>query len=163
MKEASSDVIEVRVVSGQNSLEVLQNQKTLSFSEQSWVDLQGGTLIHSTAYDEFILYYPGFYSNYICLVGVFVFSPTSTNVTVMFPSGAGVEARLREGTVTTCVLLPEEFKDSTLGLLGKMNGDARDDLTLSNGQLVQNNSNPEELFGFGAGCKKSTQIFVILY
>lgn len=71
----------------------------------------------------------------------------------MFPSGAGVEARLREGTITVTVLLPEEFKDSTLGLLGKMNHDATDDLVLSNGQLVQNHSNPEELFSFGAGCK----------
>ncbi|XP_051269108.1 sushi domain-containing protein 2-like [Dicentrarchus labrax] len=122
MKEAYSDVIEVRQVSGHNGLEVLQNQKTLSFTEQSWMDLHG----------------------------VFVFSPTSTNVTVMFPTGAGVEVRLREGTMTTTVLLPEEFKDSTLGLLGKMNGDAMDDLALSNGQLVQNHSNPEELFSFGA-------------
>lgn len=54
MKEASSDVIEVRLVSGQNGLEVLQNQKTLSFTEQSWMDLQGGTLIPFTAFDEFI-------------------------------------------------------------------------------------------------------------
>ncbi|XP_044030297.1 sushi domain-containing protein 2-like isoform X1 [Siniperca chuatsi] len=122
MKEASSDVIEVRLVSGHNSLEVLQNQKTLYFTEQSWMDLRG----------------------------VFVFSPTSTNVTVMFPTGAGVEVRLREGTMTTTVLLPEEFRDSTLGLLGKMNGDAKDDLVLSNGQLVQNHNNPEELFSFGA-------------
>uniref|UniRef100_A0A7N8WP74 Sushi domain-containing protein 2-like n=1 Tax=Mastacembelus armatus TaxID=205130 RepID=A0A7N8WP74_9TELE len=122
MQEASSDVIEVRLVSGHNGLEVLQNQKTLSFTEQSWMDLHG----------------------------VFVFSPTSTNVTVMFPSGAGVEVRLRERTMTTTVLLPEEFRDSTLGLLGKMNGDARDDLVLSSGELVANYSNPEELFSFGA-------------
>lgn len=82
-----------------------------------------------------------------------MFSPTSTNVTVMFPSGAGVEVRLREGTMATTVLLPEEFRDSTLGLLGTMNGDAKDDLVLSNGQLVQNHSNPEEVFRFGADCK----------
>ncbi|TKS84488.1 Sushi domain-containing protein 2 [Collichthys lucidus] len=121
MKEASSDIIEVRLVSGHNGLEVLQNQKTLSFTEQSWMDLHG----------------------------VFVFSPTPTNVTVMFPTGAGVEVRLREETMTTTVLLPEEFKGLTLGLLGKMNGDAQDDLTLSNTQRVQNQSNPEEVFNFG--------------
>ncbi|KAM9841672.1 sushi domain-containing protein 2 [Aulostomus maculatus] len=122
MREASSDVVEVRLVSGHNGLEVLRNQKPLSFTEQSWMDLQG----------------------------VFVFSPTSTNVTVMFPSGAGVEVRLREGTMTTTVLLPEEFKNSTLGLFGRMNGDASNDLVHSNGQPVVNNSNPEELFSFGA-------------
>lgn len=52
MKEASSDVIEVRLVSDQSSLEVLKNQKILSFTEQSWMDLQGQTLIHFTAHDE---------------------------------------------------------------------------------------------------------------
>ncbi|KAM6901250.1 sushi domain-containing protein 2-like [Lycodopsis pacificus] len=122
MKDVRSDVIEVRLVSGHNGLEVLQNQKTLSFSEQHWMDLHR----------------------------VFVFSPSSTNVTVMFLSGAGVEVRLREGTMTATVLLPEEFKDSTLGLLGKMNGDAKDDLVLSNGELVRNLTNPEEVFIFGA-------------
>lgn len=41
MKEAFSDVIEVRLVSGRDGLEVLQNQKALSFAEQSWMDLHG--------------------------------------------------------------------------------------------------------------------------
>ena len=45
MKEANSDVIEVRL-SGHTGLEVLQNQKTLSFTEQSWMDLHGETLTH---------------------------------------------------------------------------------------------------------------------
>ncbi|KAM8742988.1 sushi domain-containing protein 2-like [Acanthopagrus schlegelii] len=121
MKEANSDVIEVRL-SGHTGLEVLQNQKTLSFTEQSWMDLHG----------------------------VFVFSPTPTNVTVMFPSGAGVEVRERDGDLTTTVLLPEKFENATLGLLGKMNGYAEDDLALSNGERVRNQSNPEELFTFGA-------------
>ncbi|XP_042364941.1 sushi domain-containing protein 2-like [Plectropomus leopardus] len=134
MKEALSDVIEVRLASA-NSLEVLQNQKTLSFSEQSWMDLHG----------------------------VFVFSPTSTNVTVMFLSGAGVEVRLREGTMTTTVLLPEEFHSSTLGLLGKMNGDAKDDLVLSDGQFVQNHSNPEEVFRFGASWAISNKSALFTY
>lgn len=73
----------------------------------------------------------------------------------MFPTGAGVEVRLTEGTMTTTVLLPEDFKDLTLGLLGKMNGDASDDLIFKDGQRVQNQSNPAELFDFGASCKKS--------
>ncbi|XP_031711836.1 sushi domain-containing protein 2-like isoform X2 [Anarrhichthys ocellatus] len=135
MREAPSDVIEVRLVSGHNGLEVLQNQKTLSFSEQRWMDLHG----------------------------VFVFSPSSTNVTVMFPSGAGVEVRLREGTMTATVLLPEEFKDSTLGLLGKMNGDAKDDLALSNGELVSNLTNPEEVFSFGASWAISNRSALFTY
>ncbi|XP_047426362.1 sushi domain-containing protein 2-like [Mugil cephalus] len=135
MREASSDIIEVRLASGHNGLEVLQNQKTLSFSEQIWMDLHG----------------------------VFVFSPTSANVTVMFPSGAGVEVRRRGETMTTTVLLPDDFKDSTLGLLGKMNGDAKDDLAFSDGQLVQDHSDPDELFRFGASWAVSNQSALFTY
>lgn len=41
MKEANFDTVEVRVSSDQNSLEVLRDHKSLSFSEQSWMDLNG--------------------------------------------------------------------------------------------------------------------------
>ncbi|CAF99249.1 unnamed protein product, partial [Tetraodon nigroviridis] len=126
MKESNFDTVEVRVASDQSSLEVLRNHKSLSFSEQSWMDL----------------------------TGVSVFSPSPTNVTVMFRSGAGVEVRLREGTMTTTVLLPKSFTNTTSGLLGRMNDDLSDDLTFNNGQVVQNLSNPEEVFSFGASCKK---------
>ncbi|XP_029024036.2 sushi domain-containing protein 2-like isoform X2 [Betta splendens] len=133
MKEASSDVVEVRL--GPNGLEVLRDQKGLSFAEQSWMDLQG----------------------------VSVFSPTSTNVTVMFPSGAGVEVRLRAGTLTTSVLLPDAFAGDTLGLLGKMNGAAADDLVLSDGQPVRNHSDPEDLFSFGASWAVSHDAALFTY
>ncbi|XP_071766455.2 sushi domain-containing protein 2-like [Centroberyx gerrardi] len=135
MREASSDIIEVRLDSSQNRLEVLRNQKSLSFTEQSWMDMKD----------------------------VFVFSPTPNNVTVMFPTGSGVEVRLREGTMTTTVLLPDGFKDSTLGLLGKMNGDAKDDLVASDGQLVLNQSNPEELFAFGRSWAISNESSLFTY
>lgn len=82
-----------------------------------------------------------------------MFSPIPENVTVMFPTGAGVEVRLREGTMTTTVLLPEEFMNSTVGLLGKMNDDPKDDLVDSDGQLVSNQSNAEEVFHFGGSCE----------
>lgn len=155
MREASSDIVEVRLGHAHNGLEVLQNQQTLSFTEQSWMDLHGEL--------PFVFCYFSKAFFYIFFVpfptksppGVFVFSPTSTNVTVMFPSGAGVEVRLRGVTVTTTVLLPEEFKGSTLGLLGNMNSDVKDDLVFSTGQSVQNHTDPVELFNFGASCKKS--------
>ena len=41
MREASSDVIEVRLGGVGDRLEVLQNQRALSFTEQSWMDLTG--------------------------------------------------------------------------------------------------------------------------
>ncbi len=54
MKEGDSDVVEVRLGSGDSGLEVLRNQKTLSFTEQSWMDLQGETLIHLSANNKVI-------------------------------------------------------------------------------------------------------------
>ncbi|XP_030004249.1 sushi domain-containing protein 2 [Sphaeramia orbicularis] len=135
MQEASSDVIEVRLVGGNDHLEVLQNQKRLSFTEQSWMDLKG----------------------------VFVFSPLSSNVTVMFPTGAGVEVRLREGTMTTTVLLPEAFRDATRGLLGNLNGNPKDDLTLNSGLPVQNQSDPQEVFNFGASWAISNESSLFTY
>ncbi|KAJ0013128.1 hypothetical protein NQD34_017463 [Periophthalmus magnuspinnatus] len=135
MREMSSDVIEVRVVSEPLGLEVLQNQETLLFSEQKWMDLQG----------------------------VFVFSPVSTNVTVMFPSGAGVELRLRGDNMATTVLLPDDFFHKTLGLMGTLNGNAQDDLTLNNSQVVQNISDAEEVFNFGASWAISHSFSLFTY
>ncbi|KAG7318162.1 hypothetical protein KOW79_017917 [Hemibagrus wyckioides] len=123
MKENDSDVIEVRLTDNPDRLQVLQNQQVLSFSEQNWLDLEG----------------------------VFVFSAVPQNVTVMFPSGAGVEVRGRGGVMTLTVLLPQEFKEQTLGLLGKMNDDPEDDLTSSNGTVVAVDSGPQDIFTFGAG------------
>lgn len=130
MRENSSDIIEVRlstdgsgVTHHPDTLQVLRNQEVLSFTEQSWMDLQG----------------------------VFVFSGTPGNVTVMFASGAGVEVRARGVTMTTTILLPMEFANQTQGLLGRMNDEAGDDLVSSDGHIYDaGQSSSEELFGFGA-------------
>ncbi|XP_057674434.1 sushi domain-containing protein 2 [Corythoichthys intestinalis] len=135
MREASSDVMEVRLVAGDADLQVLQNQKRLVFTEQSWMDLNG----------------------------VFVFSPSAANVTVMFPSGAGVEVRLREGTVTATVLLPEEFRNSTQGLLGNWNGVGGDDLIPAQGGAAANHSDAQEVFNFGASWAVSNTSTLFTY
>lgn len=75
MKEARSDVIEVRLVSGHNGLEVLQNQKTLSFTEQSWMDLHGE--IHLSAYDEVTDFYYT-WSNFMKYIPFFYFYLTES-------------------------------------------------------------------------------------
>lgn len=120
MKDNVSDVIEVRQADGH--LQVLWNQKVLPFTEQRWMDLQG----------------------------VFVFAPSSENVTVIFHSGAGVEVRLYEGTMAVTVLLPAEFTNHTQGLLGLMNSDPSDDLATQKGQVISADTTPEEIFTFGA-------------
>lgn len=152
MQEKQSDVIEVRLAS--SSLEVLRNQKALNFSEQSWMDLNGEILINlQKDLSSFCFKRPARFTLKPALPGVFVFSPTRDNVTVMFPSGAGVEVRRREETMTTTVLLPHSIDSPTHGLLGTMNNNNTDDLTFNNGRIVQNSSNPEEVFSFGASCK----------
>ncbi|KAJ8384933.1 hypothetical protein AAFF_G00197410 [Aldrovandia affinis] len=136
MKEQNSDVIEVRLSGQSDHLEILWNQQVLSFSEQSWMDL----------------------------TGVFVFSPVPQNATVMFPSGAGVEVRGRVGTLATTVLLPEEFKDHTLGLLGQMNNDPQDDLVTPNGTTIpSDHSSAQDLFGFGASWAITNETSLFTY
>ncbi|KAL4609674.1 sushi domain-containing protein 2-like [Arapaima gigas] len=136
MKERNSDIIEVRLGNKLDHLEVLKNQQILSFSEQSWIDLSG----------------------------VFVFSPVPQNVTVMFPSGAGIEARGRGGILAVTVLLPKEFSNDTLGLLGRMNDNAVDDLMSSDGQVISlEQSSPEDLFYFGAGWLISNETSLFTY
>lgn len=41
MREGSSDIIEVRLDRRNDGLELLHNQQTLSFAEQTWMDLHG--------------------------------------------------------------------------------------------------------------------------
>ncbi|KAM4649503.1 sushi domain-containing protein 2 isoform 2-T2 [Amazona ochrocephala] len=89
----NSDVIKVRYLKDLN-LEVLLNQKVISFSKKSWMDPKG-LFLHSTA---------------------------DQNITVMFSSGSGVEIRGRGGFLTPTVLLPEKFMNHTQGLCGVMNG-----------------------------------------
>nr|XP_015221886.1 PREDICTED: sushi domain-containing protein 2 [Lepisosteus oculatus] len=123
MQEDNSDIIEIRTTDRQDHLEVLRNQQVLSFSEQSWMDLKG----------------------------VFLYSAVPQNVTVMFPSGAGVELRGRGGVMSASVLLPEEFRNHTHGLLGLMNDSPEDDFVFKNGTILPaERRSPEDLFHFGA-------------
>ncbi|KAK4813058.1 hypothetical protein QYF61_007560, partial [Mycteria americana] len=121
MQENNSDVIEVRYSQGLN-LEVLLNQKVISFSEQSWMDLKG-LFLHSTA---------------------------DQKITVMFSSGAGVEIRGSGGFLTLTVLLPEKFMNHTQGLFGVMNGNTEDEYTFKNKTTMSVHASPQQLFEFGA-------------
>ncbi|XP_041644119.1 sushi domain-containing protein 2 [Cheilinus undulatus] len=134
MKENASNIIEVRLAEGH--LQILRNQQVLSFTEQRWMDLHG----------------------------VFVFAPCPQNVTVIFPSGAGVEVRVHEGTMAATVLLPPEFTNQTQGLLGRMNFDQSDDLLTQAGEVISvADVTPEEIFTFGAGWNISKKSSLFTY
>ncbi|GAB0197126.1 sushi domain-containing protein 2 [Grus japonensis] len=121
MQENNSDVIEVRYSENLN-LEVLLNQRVISFSEQSWMDLKG----------------------------LFLHSTVDQNITVMFSSGSGVEIRGSGGFLTLTVLLPEKFMNHTQGLFGVMNGNTEDDYTFKNKTTMSVHASPQQLFEFGA-------------
>ncbi|XP_071618915.1 sushi domain-containing protein 2 isoform X2 [Heliangelus exortis] len=121
MQENNSDVIEIRY-SEELNLEVLLNQKVISFSEQSWMDLKG-LFLHSTA---------------------------DQNITVMFSSGSGVEIRGSGGFLSLTVLLPDKFINNTHGLFGVMNGNTDDEYTFKNKTTMSIHASPQQMFEFGA-------------
>lgn len=135
MKEKDSDIIEVRLADKADQLQVFMNQQALSFSEQKWIDLKG----------------------------VFVFSPKPSNVTVMFPSGTGLEVRTGAGVMTLTVLLPHDLQNHTLGLLGTMNDNPQDDLTSSDGTVIPSNSSTQDIFSYCAGWAITNETSLFTY
>lgn len=135
MREKDSDVIEVRLGDQKDELQVLMNQQVLAFSENEWMDLKG----------------------------VFVFSPKPSDVTVMFPSGAGVEVRGSAGVMTLTVLLSDEFQNHTQGLLGTMNNEPEDDFTSSNGVMIPLSSSAQDIFTYGAGWAVTNETSLFTY
>lgn len=96
------------------------------------------------------------YYDHLCSVSfldVFVYSPKPSNVTVMFPSGTGVEVRGSAGVMTLTVLLPLDFQNYTQGLLGTMNDDPEDDFTSGDGVRIPLNSSAQDIFTYGASCE----------
>ncbi|KAM8960766.1 uncharacterized protein RCH25_036533 [Pelodytes ibericus] len=134
MQENNTDVIEVRLAGSSQRLEVLLNKEVVNF-DRSWIDLKG----------------------------VFLYSPTNQNVTVMFPSGAGVEVRGRGSFLGVTVLLPDEFMNKTQGLLGVMNQDPTDDFTFRNGTTLPPNASPQELFQLGADWSVTEETSLFTY
>ncbi|XP_051888087.1 sushi domain-containing protein 2 [Pristis pectinata] len=124
MREGDSDVIEVRIANhyNVNNLEVLVNSGIVTFNEQNWMDLKG----------------------------VSVYSAIPQNVTAMFPSGAGVEARIRGSILSITILLPETFMNQTEGLLGVMNDNVDDDFSFRNGSALPADASQETVYELGA-------------
>ncbi|XP_053329471.1 sushi domain-containing protein 2 [Spea bombifrons] len=134
MKENNSDIIEVRLAGNSQRLEILLNKEVVNF-DRSWIDLSG----------------------------VFLYSATNQNVTVMFPSGAGVEVRGRGSFLSVTALLPDKFMNRTQGLLGVMNHNPLDDFTFRNGTILPLDASPQELFQLGADWAVTNQSSLFTY
>ncbi|XP_049475084.1 sushi domain-containing protein 2 [Panthera uncia] len=122
VQEGNSDVVEVRLAGGAGVLQVLLNQEVLSFTEQSWMDLNG----------------------------MFLSAAAGDSVSIMLSSGAGLEVSVQGPFLSVAVLLPEKFLTHTRGLLGTLNDDPTDDFTLRSGKVLPLSSSSRELFRFGA-------------
>ncbi|KAM9194369.1 sushi domain-containing protein 2 isoform 2-T2 [Dugong dugon] len=122
VQEGTSDVLEVRLADGARMLQVLLNQRVLSFDEQRWMDLKG----------------------------MFLSVATEEHVSIMLSSGAGLEVSIQGPSLSVTVLLPEKFQNHTQGLLGTLNGNPTDDFTLPSGRILPETAGARQLFGFGA-------------
>ncbi|CAH6789823.1 Susd2 [Phodopus roborovskii] len=122
VQEDNSDVVEVRLAGRPRALQVLLNQKALSFTEQNWMDLKG----------------------------MFLSVASEDKVSIMLSSGAGLEVGIQGPFLSVAVLLPEKFLTHTHGLLGTLNDNPKDDFTLRNGQVLPPNASAQHLFQFGA-------------
>ncbi|KAM6155565.1 sushi domain-containing protein 2 [Rhynchocyon petersi] len=122
VREGNSDTLEVRLASGDGKLQVLLNQRVLSFDEQRWLDLKG----------------------------MFLSLASTERVSIMLSSGAGLEVGAQGPSLSVTVLLPERFQNRTRGLLGTFNADPHDDFTLRSGRVLPSTASAQQLFGFGA-------------
>ncbi|XP_019636956.1 PREDICTED: sushi domain-containing protein 2-like [Branchiostoma belcheri] len=64
---------------------------------------------------------------------------------ISFDSGIGVIVSAMEGMLSIAMKLPFQMKGQTLGLLGKWNEEAEDDLTTPNGTVVAADSSTEDI------------------
>ncbi|XP_032745124.1 sushi domain-containing protein 2 [Rattus rattus] len=135
VQEDKSDVIEVRVADGSQVLEVLLNQKLLSFTEQNWMDLKG----------------------------MFLSVASQDKVSIMLSSGAGLEVGVQGPFLSVSILLPEKFLTHTRGLLGTLNDNPEDDFTLRNGHVLPPNATAQQLFQFGASWAVSNASSLFTY
>lgn len=122
VQEYNSDVLEVRLADSPQVLQVLLNQKALSFAEQNWMDLKG----------------------------MFLSVTSEDKVSIMLSSGAGLEVGKQGPFLSVTILLPEKFLTHTHGLLGTLNDNPKDDFTLRNGQVLPPTASAQQVFQFGA-------------
>ncbi|GAB1295233.1 Sushi domain-containing protein 2 [Apodemus speciosus] len=122
VQEDDSDVVEVRLAGRSQGLEVLLNQRVLSFTEQNWMDLKG----------------------------MFLSVASQDKVSIMLSSGAGLEVGVQGPFLSVGILLPEKFLTHTRGLLGTLNDKPEDDFTLRSGQVLPRNASTQQVFEFGA-------------
>lgn len=75
------------------------------------------------------------------------------NLVVVTPGGATVMVALQMSFLRATVIVPEDYVDTTRGLMGVYNGDPSDDFTLPNGTVLRADATEAEIYLFGLQCK----------
>ena len=70
-----------------------------------------------------------------------------------FSNGISVTVTLLSGLLNVVAVLPQDFMECTLGLLGNFNGNAADDFIYPNGTMLDDDASDEMIHNFGQTCK----------
>ena len=79
--------------------------------------------------------------------------PSDTSVTVTFASGIRVEVSIRFGLLSFVVMLPEEFRNQTRGLMGNFDGNTTNEFVFRDGVMIPDNSSDRQIHNFGQSCE----------
>ncbi|CAM9328463.1 unnamed protein product [Bubo scandiacus] len=108
----------------QGDIQVLLNNETIQFS-------------YSQDMDAEVYYSPG-----VLLVNV-------SSVTAIFDGAIAVSISATSGILSVVCSLPDQYRNSTKGLLGVWDHDPADDFQMPNGTSIPVNSSEEEIYSYG--------------
>ena len=85
------------------------------------------------------------------------------SLTVGFPNGVGVTATASFGMLSIVLIVPEDFRNITTGLMGNYNGDSTDDLVFRNGTMLPRNVSDKIIHEMGQSCEFKLLVCVYTY
>ena len=80
-------------------------------------------------------------------------------IRVLFHNGIGLHVHAHGPMLRFLLTIPQQYRGNTAGLLGRFNGDATDDLWLSDGSTLPSDSSMDTIHDeFGPSCEYRCQI-----
>ena len=87
---------------------------------------------------------------------VFFRRTRSNTISALWSNGISISVSLSLGLLSFVASIPQEFRGTTLGLLGDFNGDASDDFMYRNGTFLDADASDSMIHAFGQSCKLVT-------
>ena len=75
------------------------------------------------------------------------------SLTASFPNGVGVTVSASFSMLSLVLIVPDEFRNITSGLMGDYNGIPDDDLVFRNGTMLSSNVSDRVIHEFGQSCE----------